>query len=160
MFIVCLNIGDNQANQSPQLEGWDWGTVGLSSWHHVLCSPFSRSLPFLPSFALSQSTLSCGYVLKYANTAVKRAREAETDTKSSALVCYVATLSRSWETLNMLYGNERASDRHKYQSEWWRFEILFACDTNLSLLQIIAEEEFAVMARLEILKDLCADRLR
>lgn len=58
--------------------------------------------------------------------------------------------SRSWETLNMLYGNERASDRHKYQSKWWRFKILlFARNAKFV---IIAEENHAVTARLETRK--------
>lgn len=132
MFIVCLNIGDNQANQSPQLERWDWGTVGLSGWHHVLgaCtvlpppSSLSSSL-LLPSLSLSLGRLCRVYRSWSTWTQLEKEKERQKEPLNlvHSIMCSVAVLSHSWEILNTLYDNKSAGDRHKYQrqsAEGWK----------------------------------------
>lgn len=146
MFIVCLNIGDNQANQSPQLERWDRGTVGLSGWHHVSNPPPSttpnlHSLLFLPPLPLSCPLLGsradsiiricpevCGHIWKK----VKETR-GETVNLVHSIICSVAVLSYSWEILNTLYDNESAGDRHKY---WRQSAEGLKCLVRLLITQI------------------------
>lgn len=124
MFIVCLNIGDNQANQSPQLERWDWGTVGLSGWHHVLSActvlpPHTPSLPLSVALSLSLGRLCRVYRSwsTWTQLEKEKGRQREPLNLVHSIICSVAALSHSWEILNTLYDNESAGDRHKYQRQ-------------------------------------------
>ncbi len=123
MFIVCLNIGDNQANQSPQLERWDWGTVGLSGWHRVLgaCTVLPPLHPLLlsplPSLSLGRLCRVYRSWSTWTQLEKEKGRQKEPLNLVHSIICSVEVLSHSWEILNTLYDNESAGDRHKYQRQ-------------------------------------------
>lgn len=139
VFIVCLNIGDNQANQSPQLERWDGSTVGLSvlgtvSW---VCAPPPTST--ISSLLILSCRCDCRvYRSSSTWTQLEKARQKEPLNLVHSIICSAALLSHSWEILNTLYDNQSTADRHKYHNGL-KCLVRFAPNTNLSLISWLAE---------------------